>query len=498
MGIFSKTTDYNLILEKILEGKSFSEVTKSILLSMLYKIETSYDDYAKVKNISVTKSQFISDILRIISEYVEIVKNVEPASDESAILQKNKVLAITNEKERTILSYPTESAMLYAVSDIDPKYFYISGNFVFKKEFQKMLVEGCNLNTLEILENFNGWSWNPKLRIDKGYISNLIYQNLIIMFGFDFIQMCKTSSTKEYDIVNYIKNFNKQYYNKLIEIIYLSNKSSKLDLEIKSKIITLKKKIKASENIESLQEKKKILLKKIEKIDIIVKSNELLKKNLILRNSKLKEEDRIKDVKELFKILNFEKKEFLEKINNITELEDKKIVKQCKEKLELYESLILLDKNLEEIILELQIIFIKILFQKSKEIKTREDFIDIIFKIRYYANIYVNKESSVKTYPELEKLLNKILKNIITLGTKNGFFKMISYNVNLNYEIIRKCLDSNCIDLDKLKFKLNICGKTIIVEVFDNEIFEKSFEISFSVENPELVVKNNKKNKIFI
>ena len=49
--IFSKLNirDYNNELEKILEKKSFSEGTKNILLNILYKMETAYDDYNKVK-----------------------------------------------------------------------------------------------------------------------------------------------------------------------------------------------------------------------------------------------------------------------------------------------------------------------------------------------------------------------------------------------------------------------------------------------------------------
>ena len=39
--ILFKMRDYNNELEKILEKKSFSETTKNLLLSMLYKIETA-------------------------------------------------------------------------------------------------------------------------------------------------------------------------------------------------------------------------------------------------------------------------------------------------------------------------------------------------------------------------------------------------------------------------------------------------------------------------
>lgn len=41
--------DYNNQLERILSKKNYSAETKNLLLNMLYKIETSYEDYNKVK-----------------------------------------------------------------------------------------------------------------------------------------------------------------------------------------------------------------------------------------------------------------------------------------------------------------------------------------------------------------------------------------------------------------------------------------------------------------
>ena len=41
--IFSKLKDYNHILDKMLEEKNFSEDAKNLLLSMIYKIENSYN-----------------------------------------------------------------------------------------------------------------------------------------------------------------------------------------------------------------------------------------------------------------------------------------------------------------------------------------------------------------------------------------------------------------------------------------------------------------------
>ena len=62
---FSKFRDYNRELEKILEHKNFSEDVKNLLLSMFYKLDISYEDYAKVKKNSKTKSEYLGNIFKI-------------------------------------------------------------------------------------------------------------------------------------------------------------------------------------------------------------------------------------------------------------------------------------------------------------------------------------------------------------------------------------------------------------------------------------------------
>ena len=59
--IFSRINlkDYNSILEDILEQKVFSEDTKNLLLSMLYKIENGYQDYKTVKVNVSQKNYFL-------------------------------------------------------------------------------------------------------------------------------------------------------------------------------------------------------------------------------------------------------------------------------------------------------------------------------------------------------------------------------------------------------------------------------------------------------
>ena len=159
MKLFSKLKDYHNLLEEILDKKTFSSISKSLLLSLIYKLEIAYKDYEKVKVNSISKDQFLTHLLETIQKYCDHIKTVEPDSIQAQVLVKHNVEAVTNEKERSILAYPTEQAMLYAICDIEPKYFFVKKDFVFKNMLQKVLVDGYKQNAIEILENFNGWSW---------------------------------------------------------------------------------------------------------------------------------------------------------------------------------------------------------------------------------------------------------------------------------------------------------------------------------------------------
>ena len=128
------------MLEEILDKKYFSGQIKNLLLSMLYKIEISYNDFERVKKVVRDKEEYILELLNIIQKYCDNLKIVKPDSSQANLLEKNNVLAVTNEKERSALVYATEKSLLYAIADIEPKYFYISPKFVFKNIFEPIII----------------------------------------------------------------------------------------------------------------------------------------------------------------------------------------------------------------------------------------------------------------------------------------------------------------------------------------------------------------------
>ena len=249
MRLFSKMKDYHMKLEEVLEKKVFSANVKNLLLSMIYKIEVSYKDYKEVKRVVKKQNEFIEEFIKIIDNYCENIKTVEPDTEEANLLKDNEVIALTNEKERSVLCYPTENAMLFAVSDILPKYFYMPEDFIFKSRFQTILVNGFNLNNYEILSNFNGWSWDITQNRNMKYIDNLIYQNLLFMLGDSFLSQRRNqnSVTKDFlsDMKKYLKSITgtNEFFYQLCCIMYKTSdieEHKKIEKLLKNKVKLLK------------------------------------------------------------------------------------------------------------------------------------------------------------------------------------------------------------------------------------------------------------------
>ena len=339
MRLFSKIKDYHSRLEEILEKKIFSANVKNLILSMIYKIEISYKDYKEVKRVVKSKNEFISEFIDIIDNYCENIKLVEPDTFESKLLKENNVIALTNENERSILCYYTENSLLFAISDIVPKYFYIKNDFPLKSRFQAVLVNGFNLNNYEILSNFNGWSWDITHNRNMKYIDNLIYQNLLFMLGDSFFTEWRKNNLIEKDYLiemkNNIKNITgtNAFFYQLCSLLYKTS----IDIE-KNKIkILIKQKINNTEN-----KLEKEFFEKILNCNKTIEENilELEKEFLIYLNRKINKietrEQIIDTIYELRYIRNIQiqKGKFIKDIdvleNGINRIFKKLITKACK------------------------------------------------------------------------------------------------------------------------------------------------------------------------
>ena len=506
MGLFSKLKDYNAELEEILDNKYFSSNIKSLLFSMIYKLEVAYDDFQKVKKSVRSKEDFLNEIIEDIRLYCDNVKLAEPDSDQAKLLIKNNVKALTNEKERSVLSYPTEAALLYAISDISPKYFYMEENFALRNLFQNSLVNGYNLNNSEILRDFNGWSWGKVYEDKFNYIDNLIYQNLLVILGEKFLYEWRTYGSTRRDFLEeakkYIKIFtnNDKYLKSLYKIIYLNSEAKdreKIDNELKEKSKKIKKMEDKIKFIETSNERKKKLNKKLQRIDIALNDNKILQKELEKANLKLEESKKIKSISKYKKLLEKEREKYLKEIFEIDYLlkpanflHEKKLIEET---LEFYKC----KEGFEQTLIAWQKEFLFFLEKKLNKMKTRDEIIDVLYEIRYYKKIKFDKETYISDIEEIDKIIDKILKTAITMLCKLGAIKIISMDINLNFEIIKYVLDTRIIELEQTKVAFKIDEEGLIIKVFDKDVFEKQGRKRIQITKKGLEVKENRKIKLF-
>ncbi len=506
MGLFSKLKDYHVELEEILDKKYFSSNIKSLLFSMIYKLEVSYEDFQKVKKSVRTKEDFLNEIIEVIRLYCDNIKVVEPDSDQAKLLIKNKVTALTNEKERSILSYPTENALLYAISDISPKYFYINEEFPLKNLLQNFLVNGYVFNNMEILRDFNGWSWSKSYDKNFEYIDNLIYQNLLVILGEKFLYEWRTYGSTRKDFLDEAKQFikyftnNDKYLKNLYKVVYLASSEKdreKIDENLKVKAKMLKRMENKIKFIEDSKNRKKILNKKLQRIDLALNEKKILLKELKKVNEKLEEGKKIKTVSTYRKRLEKERKKYLDEINQLDYilipanfLHEKKILEET---LNFYKC----KESFDEILIDWQKEFLYFLDKKLSKMKTRDEIIDILYEIRYYSKLKISKEIFVSDIEEIENLIDKILKKAITKLCKLGAMKIFSMDINLNFEIIKYALDTEIMELETIKLAFKSDDEGLIIRVFDKDAFEKQGRKRTKITNNLLEVKENRKIKLF-
>lgn len=121
--IFSKMKVKNPknVLEEVLETKNFSEDVKSLLLSMLYKIDIGYEDYKTVKVYSKSKKEFMSEIISGISSDCNSIKFLD---------DKRK-----NNNSNDILVQHNEKSLLYNIANASIKGFYVQDKYELIKRF---------------------------------------------------------------------------------------------------------------------------------------------------------------------------------------------------------------------------------------------------------------------------------------------------------------------------------------------------------------------------
>ena len=520
MNILSKLTsnEYNNKLENILETKKFDVEVKNLLLSMLYKIETGYEDYKKVKVDAEEKDIFIRRILSIIQNECEEIKVVTPQTFKSKPLEEKNNICLVDEERGSILVYANELDLLYSLFEMD--YKFQQKDIVSKEEdpiignIQSFYKVANGIDESEIIRDFDGWSWNNNIKDQENIKINFIYQTMQVLLGKKITHKLLNNPEEIKKTLEGNEEFKKSIYVLILIMIAKKDNNLRQNLEnIKNEKEKEYKLIndKAQFILYTTEEKKK-LNNDIKKIDEILNDKDKLRYEYYKRNEKLPNKEKIFSISHLADMLENERKEKLEEIKKRNKmLEPLEYVRQKdkNEKDVLFLNSIIegvYDKEKEKnAIVNVQQMFLK-KFQEKIEKADKDKLLELIYRFRYYCLIPITRRKSIKDIPEIQKQLADVTNCLID----NGIYKQIIVNfsdsTSVCYNILKYVFISKIINLQEVEIMINKLDNKkqndglearIKVSIFDVKDKEKTYEET--VKHLKLIkVKFNKKIKVFL
>ena len=503
--------DYNDELEKVLEKKYFDENTKSLLLSILYKVEAAYKDYSKVKQNVERKEEFIKN-------NCDDIKIVKLNSKEAAIL--NGKTFFVNKDKKKIICYPIERKLLYCISKINKNEKIIKEKYpIIDKTLSDLINVGNNINTVEPMRDFNGYSWTTISREIESIYHNVVYQNIRILVGYEFIN--NWIKNKEF-IIDYYeafqnrleKQFGEEKTKELINILenisvllaIRYNNDLKKDLKEEKEDIEIKLE-KMSNNqkfIQDVTKTKKQLTKEIKEIDEILNNKELLQSEYEKRNEYLPLEEKIFSIRILSKIMKDEREEKIRRIEQLNIFLNPQKFVDYKDKLRNKDKYLRLldiediETKIKNEIIELQKIFLECYKEKIKKAETKQELLSLIYQFRYYNLLPLNEKQTLREIKDITKQMEKVKIFLIKKAHELKLIDIFSTEKEIDYAILKKIFCVRVINLEDLYLKISKEKDKYYVQLFDENIFEEKIEINLEKSNKkELTIKLNKKVQIF-
>ena len=492
--------DKNEELERILDGKQIDEQARNLLQGILYKIEVSYKDYQKAKAIEKTEEQYVDELIMNIKKKcnkIQVVKVSQKLEDEELDkkLKANKFIV----NEEGIISYPIEEKLLYAIEkkSNNPK--------ILNNKYEEATIAvsnfinvGKNIDRLEVLRDFNGWSWTTIKKEIESIDANLIYQCLQILFGKDFMDNWIQDKDGIIDYFEVMTNDGKKYGKQTIErlkellikiaMINGVKENKEFSDQISKKLKEVKKELKVYEdtetNIERLSENRRKAMKQLKDIEKVLRQES----RLMAEYEKREKVFNIKVLKKEFsdkrsKLLN-EISEYNYLLNPMNYMKEKKKLEDEKARLDIKRTT---KKQKEELIAEFIEIFLKCFNIKIKESIEQEEIVKLIYQFRYFMCLPYDLESNVKDIKKFEEDIEKTEKLLAKKAIDNKVINKIPF------EVMQHILETRIIVLGELYYKVEKEEDKYYVQIFDENITEEKIEIK-SIGKTKI----NKKIKIFM
>lgn len=511
--------NYNDELETVLETKDFSENVKSTLLSILYKVEAAYKDVMVVKQDVESKDEYLQNIIDIIKNKCDFIKLIHIGDEETSILENHTFFVDT--KKKYIECYPIERKLLYAISKISKKDRIIKDDyFLVNITLSDLINVGHNINMVEPLRDFNGYSWTTLAREIESIWHNLVYQNVRILLGHEFMNKWVSNTEFMMDYFDMFQGNLETLYgielskdfvcllfkiSVLLEIKYDSSKIENIK-QIKCEVEESLSKMQDMANfVQELTRKKLEITAKIRNVDTIINNKSLLEEEYIKRNSQLPLDKKIFSMRVLGEIMVKEREEYFEQIEKLNDLiNPQKFVNHKKELEEKQKYLSLLDVSdvdgkIEEEMIEFQKSFLKCFEIRLEKVQDKQELVSFIYQYRYYLMLPFNQEKSIHEVEALKSKVVQVTKKLLQKAHQLKVIAIISKDEDIDYVILKNIFTSRIINLQDLNLKVTKEKEKFYVQMFDENAFEEKIELGtkeeFSIE--ELEVKLGRKQKLF-
>ena len=428
---------------------------------------------------------------------IQVIKVSQKLEDEELEkkLKENKFIV----NEEGIISYPIEEKLLYAIEkkSNNPK--------ILNNKYEEATIAvsnfinvGKNIDRLEVLRDFNGWSWTTIKKEIESIDANLIYQCLQILFGKEFMDNWIQDKDGIIDYFEVMANDGKKYGKQTIErlkellikiaMINGVKENKEFSDQISKKLKEVKKELKVYEdtetNIERLSENRRKAMKQLKDIEKILRQESRLMAEYEKRDNVFN----IKVLKKEFsdkrsKLLN-EISEYNYLLNPMNYMKEKKKLEDEKARLDVKRTT---KKQKEELIAEFIEIFLKCFDIKIKESIEQEEIVKLIYQFRYFMCLPYDLESNVKDIKKFEEDIEKTEKLLAKKAMDNKVINKIPF------EVMQHILETRIIVLEELYYKVEQEEEKYYVQIFDENITEEKIEIK-SIGKTKL----NKKIKIFM
>lgn len=512
-----KFKDYNRELEKILENKAFSVDVKNLLLSMFYKLEISYDDYSIVKRNTIKKTEYLGNILDNIktTNSIELIK---PNDSDFEELKENGLFSI-DLKTKKIKVLANELSLLTALLELNNFQIHLKEEYNLTRNSMPYLLNmAYDMENIEVLRDFNAWSWNTLVQEIKDININLVYQNLKIAINQNIFEKMQKSD-KYIDVMKYIsEELNKLYPEKTVEkfmklilktsiLIYIKkseneNKRLKEEKEILEKELNEIKDKKGY--IEKVTQEKKMFKEEVKRIDLVVNNKDLLLEEYEKRNQKLSEYNKLFSLSHLVEKMQKEREKLLDKINLCNKKIEPKIYIEDKSKLQndfnlLKDIKFETNNNIYKYIDMLQEIFIEEIFiHRIEKSLSKTELIDCIYELRYYSFLPYDNTKSIREVEKLQKYIENIKELLIKKLYKNKVINIISTNEKNDIEIVKRIFDLKIINLEDIYLLISQKDNQYNIRFYDEkETLETEEVIKLEFDKKDRI-KLNKKIKLFI